>query len=258
MPSNPITQMDSDVKIEETINCTSCGKEIRTVSESDLDAEMEVKIVGKRGWYRREVVKPLSPMRNIVLCNGCADKRIAERDAVFKDEKKAQWEALCPPAYRDTEAHRLPMPSKLEVVMRWKYGPKGLTLIGATGKGKSRCAWKLLEREFSSGRSVECLDAKFAMQYSQKISISGAVTYEWLESKMNAGILLLDDVLKVRLDNTGCETALFAIIEERMANNLPIILTTQDTGETLKTRMSPDRGEAVVRRLRECCQTITF
>lgn len=238
--------------------CFKCGAPIQTFTETDLEAEMEVKIAGKRGWYERKVVKPFRGFKGFVLCNACADKRIAERDEVQEKGRMQQWKELCPAAYRETEPHRLPSPTKLERVMKWKFGPKGLALIGATGRGKSRCAWKLMEREFLTGRSAACLDSKFSLEYSQKIGISGVAAFEWLDEKMKADLLLLDDAMKVRLDNSGAELALFALIEDRMANNRPIIMTTQDTGETLKSRMSSDRGEATVRRLRECCEVITF
>jgi hypothetical protein len=238
--------------------CSKCGTPIQTFSETDLDMEMEVKIAGKYGFYDRKVVKPFKGFKSFVLCNSCADKRLAELDSVQAKSRAQQWSELCPPAYRATEAYRLPSPTKLERVMRWNYGAKGLALIGPTGRGKSRCAWKLMEREFFAGRSVECLDAKFAMEYAGKMNLGASIAIEWIGGKMNAALLLLDDTLKVKLENSGAETALFAVIEERMANNRPIILTTQDTGETLRSRMSSDRGEATVRRLRECCEVITF
>ena len=239
-------------------NCSKCGRPIQTFSETDLEAEMEVKIVGKRGWYDRKTVKPFAGFKNFLLCNACADARIGELDSVRATSRTDQWKILCPAAYRETKKHELPSPTKLDVVLRWKYGPKGLMLIGPTRRGKSRCAWKLMEREFFAGRNVECLDAKFAIDYAGKMNSGAAIASEWLTAKMNAGLLLLDDTLKVKLDNSGAETALFAVIEERMANNRPMVVTTQDTGETLLARMSPDRGVAMVARLRECCESITF
>jgi hypothetical protein len=250
--------MENRVQFEVHIKCSKCGRAIDTTTEADLDETMEVKVQTKRGWYDRKTAQPLQPFRRIVLCNACADKRIAERDEVQEKSRMQQWHELCPASYRETEAHKLPSPTRLERVMRWKYNAKGLLLIGATGKGKSRCAWKLMEREFFAGRTVECLDAKFAIEYAGKMNLGPAIALEWIGGKMNAALLLLDDTLKVRLENTGAETALFAIIEDRMANKRPIILTTQDTGDTLRSRMSADRGEATVRRLRECCETISF
>ncbi len=70
-------------------------------------------------------------------------------------------------------------------------------------------------------------------------------------------LLLLDDVFKGKLSD-GLEQAIYSIISLRTENEKPTILTLNDVGETLLARMSPDRGPALVRRLREFCEMISF
>ena len=54
------------------------------------------------------------------------------------------------------------------------------------------------------------------------------------------------------------EAAMFAIVDHRLNYNLPVIATLNDTGATLSARMTGDRGEAFIARLREMSDTIHF
>ena len=67
----------------------------------------------------------------------------------------------------------------------------------------------------------------------------------------------MDDIFKVKLTDSF-ENAIFTIIDQRINNLRPIIATTNDVGSTLAGRMSQDRGEPIVRRLREACKAIVF
>jgi DNA replication protein DnaC len=143
------------------------------------------------------------------------------------------------------------------LALRWSYGRQGLLLYGASGRGKSRIAWAILKREFMAGKSVEVLDCTFGFQYSSKFAVSAGDASRWVGGLMTVDLLLLDDVLKVKLTDS-VEQALFAIVNSRTERGLPIIVTTNDTGESLAARMSDDRGPALLRRLREFSTTISF
>lgn len=240
------------------IPCTKCGQLVHTYSEVDPDMTMDVRVPSTRGgWVDKKDVQIIRQLINLLVCNQCTDQRIAERGEVTATSRAHEWKSICPPEYRSIDPSRLPSPTKLERVLRWTFGPKGLVLNGASGRGKTRCAWRLLQREFFKGRNVSCIDARFSILYTKQMSISGLAAFDWLDHQMKVDLLLVDDALKIRMDS-GAELALFALVEERMANQRPIILTTQDTSETLKTRMSSDRGEALIRRLKEIGETITF
>lgn len=200
----------------------------------------------------------------ITACPECSERLIeADRVRMIADAGKNvgnridRWKHICPPLYAQTEVHKLPHPSKHERVMRWTFGPKGLILIGATRTGKSRCAWSLLKREFLAGKSISVIHSGSGLEFSETYATGPDAASRWVHRHQCSDILLLDDAVKVKLTE-AYEGALFTIINHRIEHLLPLICTLNDTGETLGERMSLDRGPALVERLREFCDTISF
>src|SRR5688500_3012220 len=74
-------------------------------------------------------------------CPECAEREaVAHGQALIARSlatcpNESRWHALCPPEFRYTERHRLPSPTRLDAVLRWTYGKKGLVLHGDTGAG---------------------------------------------------------------------------------------------------------------------------
>lgn len=195
------------------------------------------------------------------VCPSCSEKQAEEDQQTTlenaKHLKETRWKLLCPPEFQDTNPAKLPNPGKLDRVMNWQYQPKGLMLWGATGRGKSRCAWVLLKREYDAGKSISALNSSFGYEYSRRFVLSAADAVKWVDHQCFVDLLLLDDVLKVKLTDS-VEQALFVIVNYRTEYQLPIIFTTQDTGDTLIARTSEDRGGALVRRIREYTTAINF
>jgi DNA replication protein DnaC len=197
----------------------------------------------------------------IRFCPTCCEKFSAEakerEEKYARQQKENDWARICPPAYRDTEISKLPNPAKAVELMAWNYGKMGLLLHGKTRKGKSRCAWLLCQRVFMAGKSVKVLDAMAGFKYAAAFANSGREAEAWVDSYCRTGLLFFDDVFKVKLTDSF-EAAVFAIVDYRMSHNLPILATLNDTGETLAARMSSDRGDAFVARLKEMCEVINF
>lgn len=210
-----------------------------------------------------EIEVPADPLlaKFTLFCPVCSEKRIAQAQeaqaAAVAAEKAAIWNRLCPPAYQKTTVDRLPDPAKAAQVLAWNYGPRGLLLHGKTGSGKSRCAWLLAGKVFSSGKSVKVLDSMAGFRYGAAFQNGGRDAEEWVESFCKCGLLLCDDVFKVKLTDSF-EAAIFAITDYRLTHDLPVVATLNDTGQTLASRMSDDRGDAFVRRLKEMCDVIQF
>jgi hypothetical protein len=206
------------------------------------------------------VIVPDSPLATYgTLCDAAQTAAvIAEAEARREAGTRRLWEDICPPSMRATDPHKLPRPHLLQKVLSWTYGPKGLLLHGPTGTGKSRCAWRLLEREHNAGRRIAVVDSfSLSTELPAKFTVSCAAAEAWLARLVNVDLLLLDDVFKARLTDRA-EESVFSVIDRRMNHGRPIIATTNDTGASLADRLTPDRAEPLLRRLREACTAISF
>jgi len=172
--------------------------------------------------------------------------------------REATFRKVCPPLFLKTDPSRLPA-SQLAQVMAWTYGPRGLILRGDTGTGKTRTIWTLLhrvlvldmpEREFSWVDGIS-----FGHDIVRHFKVEDAE--DWLDGLARVPILFFDDFGKLKMTERA-ETELFGIVDRRCMNELPIIVTTNDTGETLEQRMTEGRGPALIRRLREFCELVQF
>lgn len=197
----------------------------------------------------------------VQVCPECSEWHALEdqRRAVLasKNLRTERWKQICPTEFMQTVPQRLPHPHLLQRLLAWQYGPIGLLLHGPTGGGKSRCAWLLLKREFESGRTVAALDSSAGLTYAAKYADSASEVERWASRLSSVELLLLDDAWKAKFTDSF-EGALFSVINRRTEARLPLVLTCNDTGASLRARMSQDRGDALVRRLREFCQDFPF
>lgn len=173
-------------------------------------------------------------------------------------KRVSNFNSICPALYQKTDLARLPK-KQLEKIIGWQYGPKGMILLGETGLGKSRCAWQLIRRitvEDSKPVSLKWFDCVgFGHELSRHYHDEDAE--DWLDSLAESPLIFFDDLGKLKLTERA-EVELFGVIERRCSNELPIIVTTNDTGDTLASRMTDNRGPALIRRLREFCEPIQF
>lgn len=197
----------------------------------------------------------------ITVCPECSEiQAIKDGESLMANNKaiqEANWKLICPAAFQKTDAHLLPSPTKLQKVMQWKYGAKGLILFGKSGQGKSRCAWELAKREFMAGRSVLVIDAAAGYEYAETFTVSPQNAANWIRRHSRTDLLMLDDTFKAKMTESF-EQAVFSIVNTRLESELPIICTTNDTGIILENRMSKDRGKPMLRRLLDMCATISF
>lgn len=223
--------------------CTVCGKEF----DHEFDSEIQI----PRTWMEGIAKK----------CPSCWKSANEENEARLKQRETKirfqEWNLICPTEFHATDEAKLPNKEKFSHVMAWKYGPEGLILFGETRTGKSRSAWRLCEKNYMSGKAVIVMDSQSSYQYAAEFSKGGEEVLNWIEKRNRVPLLYLDDIFKVKLTESF-EAALFAIIDYRFNWQLPVIITLNDTEETLVSRMTNDRGSAFLARLKEGNKTIQF
>jgi DNA replication protein DnaC len=190
-------------------------------------------------------------------CAACQLAHAKQRAAGIESKRLADWKKLCPAVFKITDPAKLPNQAAYRQAMAWTYGPEGLLLHGPTGTGKTKTAWQILRREFFAGHYPAILNSSAALQYAGLFAVNSKDAELWVKRLCKKPILLLDDTFKVKLTE-AFEAALFSIVDRRSENLLPIIAATNDTGTSLGERMSADRAEPFIRRLREMCRAIAF
>ncbi len=206
-------------------------------------------------------------------CQPAADERARVKEAAREAgeaairlaEKQAQWATVCPLTYRLmnergglTDLKKLAMAQPAwRNVLEWHLGTKGLLLIGPTGTGKTRSVWRLLHREFMAGQTFQ---AYSTARFDRDCRRAGGdfLLDSWFEELARTDIFFLDDLGKAAWTD-ATEAQWFDLVEQRTSWGLPIIITTNDTGESIEARMRVQtRAAPLVRRLREYCDVIVF
>jgi DNA replication protein DnaC len=202
-------------------------------------------------------------------CPECEAKWRAERaeqDRLEAERKRIEiegkWGETCPKEYRTTREGGNTVIARLEreqpqlqALLRWQ-GPRGLILRGETGACKTRCLWRLMRRLWVEKRGFEVLTAG---QFDRQCRDAGGnfTLTEWFDGLANVEVLCIDDLGKGAWSD-GTEANWFDLVDERGRNERPIIITTNDTGSSLESRMKPERAAALVRRLRDYCDVMIF
>ncbi len=255
--------LPQDERHEET--CEECGQAFSTAVDQPLK-ESIFRLMDRRLY--RERMKFDEAWRN--LCDLCLDKqqeRQRREDIEFaaaakREKREFNWPNICPVIYRESDPARLPADAvkNWARVVDWKYQERGLILIGPTGAGKTRLCYALLRRLYvEQGHSCKLFKcADFAHELLEIASEGyGAKLRPWLKAICEADVLFLDDFGKMRFSEKVA-TELFGIVEKRTANGLPIIISTNDTSDTLADRMGDMSAGPLIRRLREFNDTITL
>ena len=221
-----------------TSTCGSCG--------CALPAPEPVTLFG-----RTFVVRPS-------ICAACIVKAEAQ------PRKKTAWERLCPTLYQKTDIARLENELRelgydvcwLRDILAWQYGSQGLVISGPTGVGKSRVMWLLLQRLLDQEhRSAVLLNA---VRFRTTLQLAGrdGTTEEFVRRLIRTDLLYWDDLGQMHLTGSASEMLLH-VVEERSNSEMPILATTQYSGEGMDAQFErKEMGKAIRRRLNEFCRVV--
>lgn len=164
---------------------------------------------------------------------------------------RGEWSDICPPLYQATDLARIGLSAAIKAqVMAWEPNPTGIALTGQTGVGKTRMAYKLMAKVFFSGVTVMAINAKQFERWCSKMFDKDDDASRQLTALRRARVILIDDIGKEKFTER-VESELYDLVETRTANLLPIIWTSNATASRLKDMLSTDRGEPIIRRLKE-------
>jgi IstB-like ATP binding protein len=221
-----------------TSACISCGRALPTPEP--------VTLLG-----RTFVVAPS-------ICAACIAK------AEVQPRDKTAWERLCPKLYQKTDIARLEDELRelgydvcwLRDILAWQYGTRGLVISGPTGVGKSRVMWLLLQRLLDQEhRSAVLLNA---VRFRTTLQLAGrdGTTEEFVRRLVLTDLLYWDDLGQMHLTGSASEMLLH-VVEERCNSEMPILATTQYSGEGIDAQFErKEMGKAIRRRLNEFCRVV--
>jgi DNA replication protein DnaC len=201
-------------------------------------------------------------------CDNCIDAVQAEDAQNAANAAKTAREAVArdfvPADYRDTDLGRLSADQR-DVLSHKFFQGMGIVLHGPSGTRKTRTAYavisaRLLDGTFSSAASVRGSQiARMVQSGFSDDRLERDAAKNAMDELMSAPIILLDDLDKIRPSPASVEF-LFDLFEYRASRRLPVIITTQATGDKMAALMADRKDStvpvAIVRRIREFCKPI--
>lgn len=189
-----------------------------------------------------------------------SDEEIAaEKRKYIQMQRTADLERITPKAFQETDVSRLEKDA-LDSALIWasyiQRSPLNLVLAGSTGVGKTRIAWKAIEKRFlEHGQTPFAIGCETLTRKAVGFSREGNDLIEKLRWQK---LVLLDDLGKEKT-TTAAESIIFEVIRERFDNRLPTIFTTNFSPKSLTARfIQRETGQAVCRRMSEGSTIVTF
>ena len=165
-------------------------------------------------------------------------------------------EQTIPLLFQDTDRERLiaeTTRAQVERAMAWEVTEKGqgLVLVGDTGTGKTRTMCLLLNRLIRYRVKVKAFFHGSFYDELLEVIRSEKNLRRWKAEIIEYPVIAIDDLFSEKLTERG-EATLFEIIDARICNQRPTIITTQVTKREGSLRFhSVKRAEAFFRRLNE-------
>ncbi len=199
------------------------------------------------------------------LCPDCKDQSNQKARTTGNQSqlsaRKAAWLLLCPPRYRPCDCGLLPIPAEtINRALEWRpsKGGRGLGLVGPAHIGKRRLLYVLAkDLHFADVRIAQISDFEFVRLGSEDEEVRSSARWAIAKAR-SAPVLILSDIGCERLTERA-QGEFYSLIENRALGELPILWSTQFTGDQIAQRFAnknaPEialaRGRAAVDRLNE-------
>lgn len=177
------------------------------------------------------------------------------------------YETAVPKAYRDFHVEHPALKKNgwaVRQVLDWQFGPAGMLIAGATGRGKTRSVWALMRRlAYQDGvlaRAYHAQDFFSALAGEVKYGRDDAAA--WIDRKAWHPVVFIDDwgqeaVLANRED--WAQGWWMRFVDLRLERRLPLIITTNLSEDDVRgNQNSGVRADPLLRRLREICSVVRF
>ena len=203
------------------------------------------------------------------FCDDCQTVRRAEaaaaRHAAAEKERQDAARRFIPARYRDAEFARFP--AKLQAIQSHGFEDGiGVVIHGPSGTGKTTAAYHLISRRIADGTftSAESVTGSAIAGIVVDSFSDEAIERDGARQKMkrlrSAPCIFLDDLDKTRPTAATMEF-LFDLFEARSSRKLPVVITTQATGDKLAQLLADHREStipaAIIRRIRSFCRPVS-
>jgi DNA replication protein DnaC len=171
------------------------------------------------------------------------------------------FERICPPYYRSQairDAMKAARQPQMEAVGELVKAYRGVLAWGESGSFKTTVMFNAAVRWLVwNGQRVTYIRGSEWRQQTSEAAMAGNLV-NWLKHFKSCPWLFLDDVGHMNGTPTA-EESLLEILEVRMHEQLPMLVTTQYEGDALIARFStPERGTAICRRIAALAEPVEF
>lgn len=213
--------------------------------------------------------RPLLSQQNCADCVLAYEKRTTGAAMSAETRLQAEWRALCPADYRDTDETRLwrEVPTDLHSVLQWETGARGIALVGETRRRKTRLMFLLMKRLLQEGRRIRYINAANLADELACVYDGGCQQAEaWMQAIERVDVLFIDDLGKEKLTERVA-VFYYRLFEYRKAHALVLFYTAnlgrsdlqaKWTAAAAKADLFDDKAAATVARLGELCQSIAL